>query len=61
MWLCGGVLLPCRRGGIMLTTYGMVLHNASQIMSGKGTAVARGEAGPFPLTSNYSAWLELPL
>lgn len=29
----------------MLTTYGMVLHNASQLMSGKGSAVARGEQG----------------
>jgi hypothetical protein len=36
------LLLLRRRGGIMLTTYGMVLHNASQLMSGKGSAVARG-------------------
>jgi len=45
----------------MLTTYGMVLHNASQIMSGKGTAVARGEGGLFPLTSSYPGWIALPL
>lgn len=34
----------------MLTTYGMVLHNASQLMAGRGSAVARGRgwgaAGP---------------
>lgn len=30
------------RGGVLLTTYGMVLHNAAQLRAGLGTA-ARGE------------------
>jgi SNF2 family DNA or RNA helicase len=30
------------RGGVLLTTYGMVLHNAAQLRAGLG-AVARGE------------------
>jgi hypothetical protein len=30
----------------MLTTYGMVLHNASLLMSGRGSAVARGARSP---------------
>lgn len=36
--------IPCRRGGVLLTTYGMVLHNAAQLRAGLGSAVARGES-----------------
>jgi hypothetical protein len=43
--------VSCRRGGIMLTTYGMVLHNATQLMSGRGSAVARGGPAGAPSTS----------
>jgi hypothetical protein len=35
----------------MLTTYGMVLHNATQLMSGRGSAVARGGPAGAPSTS----------
>lgn len=42
----------------MLTTYGMVLHNASQLMSGKGSAVARGAWAAFCfITLGARHWL----